>query len=78
AGAENMEFAESVIAMGKNLSLTVVAQGVETRAQADFLRDHACDELQGFYLNRPLPPDEFAVLLLAGAAKGLAEPVKSA
>ncbi|HEV7358901.1 MAG TPA: EAL domain-containing protein, partial [Steroidobacteraceae bacterium] len=47
AGAENMEFAESVIAMGKNLSLTVVAQGVETRAQADFLRDHACDELQG-------------------------------
>jgi len=78
AGGENMEFAESVIAMGKNLSLTVVAQGVETRAQADFLRDHACDELQGFYLNRPLPPDEFAVLLLAGAAKGLTEPAKSA
>jgi diguanylate cyclase (GGDEF)-like protein len=74
AGGENMEFAESVIAMGKNLSLTVVAQGVETRAQADFLRDHACDELQGFYLNRPLPPDEFAVLLLAGAVKGHAEP----
>lgn len=73
AGAENMEFAESVIAMGKSLSLTVVAQGVETRAQADFLRDHACDELQGFYLNRPLPPDEFSVLLLAGAAKGNTE-----
>jgi EAL domain-containing protein (putative c-di-GMP-specific phosphodiesterase class I) len=69
-----MEFAESVIAMGKNLSLTVVAQGVETRAQADFLRDHSCDELQGFYLNRPLPPDEFAVLLFAGAAKGRPEP----
>jgi len=66
AGGENMELAESVIAMGKNLSLTVVAQGVETRAQADFLRDHSCDELQGFYLNRPLPPDKFAVLLLAG------------
>ncbi len=73
AGAENMEFAESVIAMGKNLSLTVVAQGVETRAQADFLRAHACDELQGFYLNRPLPPDEFSVLLLASAAVGRAE-----
>jgi diguanylate cyclase (GGDEF)-like protein len=70
AGAENMEFAESVIAMGKNLSLTVVAQGVETRAQADFLREHACDELQGFYLNRPLPPDEFAKLLLADEAEG--------
>jgi diguanylate cyclase (GGDEF)-like protein len=74
AGAENMEFAESVIAMGKNLSLTVVAQGVETRAQADFLRDHSCDELQGFYLNRPLPPDEFAVLLLAITAKSETEP----
>ena len=73
AGGENMEFAESVIAMGKNLSLTVVAQGVETRAQADFLREHACDELQGFYLNRPLPPDEFSVLLLAGTAQGTAE-----
>jgi diguanylate cyclase (GGDEF)-like protein len=69
AGAENMKFAESVIAMGKNLSLTVVAQGVETRAQADFLRDHACDELQGFYLNRPLPPEEFAKLLLANEAE---------
>jgi diguanylate cyclase (GGDEF)-like protein len=69
AGAENMEFAESVIAMGKNLSLTVVAQGVETRAQAEFLRDHACDELQGFYLNRPLPPDEFVKLLLADEAE---------
>jgi len=73
AGAENMEFAESVIAMGKSLSLTVVAQGVETRAQADFLREHACDELQGFYLNRPLPADEFSVLLLAGAVKSTAE-----
>jgi EAL domain-containing protein (putative c-di-GMP-specific phosphodiesterase class I) len=69
AGAQNMEFAESVIAMGKNLSLTVVAQGVETRAQAEFLREHACDELQGFYLNRPLPPDEFAKLLLANDAE---------
>jgi diguanylate cyclase (GGDEF)-like protein len=73
AGAENMAFAESVIAMGKNLSLTVVAQGVETRAQAEFLRDHACDELQGFYLCRPLPPDEFAQLLLADEAEGHVE-----
>jgi diguanylate cyclase (GGDEF)-like protein len=73
AGAENMEFAESVIAMGKNLSLTVVAQGVETRAQAEFLRDHACDELQGFYLNRPLPPEEFAQLLLADEIEGNVE-----
>jgi diguanylate cyclase (GGDEF)-like protein len=74
AGAENTEFAESVIAMGKNLSLTVVAQGVETRVQADFLRAHACDELQGFYLNRPMPPDEFTKLLLANEAESNVEP----
>jgi diguanylate cyclase (GGDEF)-like protein len=55
--------ANAVIAMGKSLSLTVVAQGVETREQAEFLRLHACDELQGFYFNRPLPADEFAKLL---------------
>ena len=49
--------------MGKSLSLTVVAQGVETREQAEHLRMHACDELQGFYFKRPLPADEFAQLL---------------
>ena len=55
--------------MGKNLSLTVVAQGVETKEQADFLRDHACDEIQGFYFNRPLPPDLFKQLLMAPASE---------
>jgi EAL domain-containing protein (putative c-di-GMP-specific phosphodiesterase class I) len=37
--------------MGKFLSLTVVAQGVETREQAEFLDIRACDELQGYYFN---------------------------
>jgi diguanylate cyclase (GGDEF)-like protein len=54
---------DAIIAMGKSLSLTVVAQGVETREQAEFLRIHACDEIQGFYFNKPLPPHEFAELL---------------
>jgi len=51
--------------MGKSLSLTVVAQGVETREQAEYLRTHACDELQGFYFSRPLPAEQFTELLLA-------------
>ena len=55
--------ADAIIAMGKSLSLTVVAQGVETREQAEHLRLHACDELQGFYFKRPLPVDEFTQLL---------------
>jgi EAL domain-containing protein (putative c-di-GMP-specific phosphodiesterase class I) len=41
----------------------VVAQGVETREQAEFLRAHACDEFQGFYFNRPLSAHKFTELL---------------
>jgi EAL domain-containing protein (putative c-di-GMP-specific phosphodiesterase class I) len=54
---------DAIIAMGKSLSLTVVAQGVETKEQAEFLREHACDELQGFYFKKPLPAGQFAELL---------------
>jgi EAL domain-containing protein (putative c-di-GMP-specific phosphodiesterase class I) len=60
-----IKIADAVIAMGKSLSVTVVAQGVETGEQAECLRAHACDEIQGFYFNRPLPPDEFTKLLFA-------------
>jgi diguanylate cyclase (GGDEF)-like protein len=60
---EDTGLADAIIAMGKSLSLTVVAQGVETREQAEQLRLHACDELQGFYFKRPLPVEEFTQLL---------------
>ncbi len=65
ASSDDRGLADAIIAMGKSLALTVVAQGVETREQADFLRDHACDELQGFYFNKPLPADQSTQLLLA-------------
>ncbi|MEP7314107.1 MAG: EAL domain-containing protein [Pseudomonadota bacterium] len=67
--SEVSQLADAIIAMGKSLSLTVVAQGVETRSQAEFLRNHLCDELQGFYFKRPLPPDEFAELMRAQVAE---------
>jgi EAL domain-containing protein (putative c-di-GMP-specific phosphodiesterase class I) len=67
ADPDNCGLADAVITMGRNLSLTVVAQGVETSEQAEFMRAHACDELQGFYLNRPLPPEECTALLLTAA-----------
>ncbi len=50
----------TIIAMAQNLGLTVVAEGVETHAQLEFLRDLACDEAQGYLLARPVHPDEFA------------------
>jgi len=49
--------------MGKSLSLTVVAEGVETQEQADFLREHACDAVQGYYFNKPMSAEMFATLL---------------
>jgi diguanylate cyclase (GGDEF)-like protein len=62
---EDKSLTAAIIAMGKSLSLTVVAQGVETKEQADFLRAHSCDELQGFYFNRPVSTAEFTELLKA-------------
>ena len=63
AFAEDKAITEAIIAMAKTLSLTVVAEGVETKEQADYLREHACDQMQGFYFSRPLIADGFAELL---------------
>ncbi|MEZ5482179.1 MAG: EAL domain-containing protein [Porticoccaceae bacterium] len=56
------ELTQAIVAMGRKLSLTVVAQGVETKDQADFLRDNVCDQLQGFYFNKPVAAEEFTEL----------------
>ncbi len=48
---------ETIITMGHNLGLLVIAEGVETREQAAFLRSHGCDILQGYLISRPQPPD---------------------
>ena len=63
---EHAVVATSVIALGHRLGLTVVAEGVETAAERDFLRAEACDALQGFLFSRPVPADEFTRLLAAG------------
>ncbi len=48
----------AIIAMAHHLNIRVVAEGVETEAQLAFLREHGCDEYQGFLFSRPLPADE--------------------
>jgi diguanylate cyclase (GGDEF)-like protein len=62
---EHSGLTTAIMAMGRSLSLTVVAQGVETKEQADFLREHSCDELQGFYFNKPVSAQQFTELLQA-------------
>jgi diguanylate cyclase (GGDEF)-like protein/PAS domain S-box-containing protein len=61
--AEDKAITEAIIAMGKTLSLTVIAEGVETIEQMDFLKDHSCDEMQGYYFSKPIVPEQFAELL---------------
>jgi len=63
-GSGNRSITEAIIAVGKTLSLTVVAEGVETQDQWDYLRNHICDEMQGFYFSKPVTPDRFGDLLL--------------
>jgi EAL domain-containing protein (putative c-di-GMP-specific phosphodiesterase class I) len=58
----------AVVALGKALHMTIVAEGVENHAQLDFLRDLGCDEVQGYLLGRPLPYDEFLKWLGARAS----------
>jgi predicted signal transduction protein with EAL and GGDEF domain len=48
------------------LRMTVVAEGVETSEQETFLRNHACDEMQGFLFSEPIPPRQLAELLRSG------------
>jgi diguanylate cyclase (GGDEF)-like protein len=63
--AANEHLTDAIIAAGRALSLTVVAQGVETRDQVDFLRRHACDELQGFYFAKPVPAEQATRIIQA-------------
>ncbi len=57
--AEDLAIVEAIIAVGKAVGVEVIAEGVETELQAQFLRDKGCLLAQGFGFSRPLPPEEF-------------------
>ncbi len=62
--ADTGAIAATIIAMGRQLGLKVVAEGIETEEQLEFLRLHHCDELQGYFFSRPLPPGDLETRFL--------------
>ena len=62
---EDAGITKAIIQLGHSLNLEVIAEGVETAQQLEFLREWGCDEAQGYHFSRPIPPDELAVLLEA-------------
>lgn len=63
ANQDDTAIALAVIAMAHSMQLQVIAEGVENEAQLRFLRENQCDEIQGYYLSRPLLPQQITSLL---------------
>jgi len=63
--ANGAAIVSGIIALGHSLKLTVIAEGVESSAQAEFLRREGCDVMQGFLTSKPLPVSELEELIVA-------------
>ena len=61
--ANGAAIVRSIIALGHSLNFEIIAEGVETEAQRDYLREHGCDEMQGYFYSKPLPARELDSLL---------------
>jgi len=62
---DDMAITTAIIQMASNLDVTVVAEGVETKEQRDFLAGKGCAMAQGYYFSRPLPIDDYMLWLAA-------------
>jgi EAL domain-containing protein (putative c-di-GMP-specific phosphodiesterase class I) len=66
---EDTAIVRSIIMMGKNLGLDVIAEGVETITQAEFLKNQGCPELQGYLFSKPVSCQAFEKFIQASQSK---------
>jgi EAL domain-containing protein (putative c-di-GMP-specific phosphodiesterase class I) len=59
SNADNVEITKAIIALAHGLNIEVVAEGVETHAQMEFLARHGCDRVQGHFIDHALPASDF-------------------
>ena len=67
----NVAITRAVIQLAHSLGISVLAEGVETNVQLDFLRAEGCDLIQGYLLGRPVPPDEAVLMARDGSGRRL-------
>jgi diguanylate cyclase len=78
SSAEDAAITRAIIAMAKSLKMEIVAEGIETQEQGEFLRENGCDKAQGFYYSKPLPAAQLRALLARTAAFGDSPDVRTA
>jgi EAL domain-containing protein (putative c-di-GMP-specific phosphodiesterase class I) len=66
SNSHNATIVKAIIALAHNLNLRVIAEGVETVEELDFLQTNECDEIQGYYFSKPLPQGQLLDLLEDG------------
>ncbi len=75
--ANDFMIVRATVELGRNLGLRTVAEGVEDAATFDKLAEMGCDEAQGYYVSRPLPPDEFTRWLMVRGPEAFSEAAHS-